>query len=271
MRMARRSPSRKNRSRPRAITPCRDFIFTTTKLAIAKNLKPSARGELEITAVNVEYLKRGALRVQRLNRGFAWLDAGTSSSLHEASAYVQTIEKRAGIKIGCPEEAAFRQGFVSLAQLEKIVARDAELRIPRLILKTKSWPKRNGCKNNYDLASRRTGYIGEAFAKELQRRKKIRPCRFRAAGGLHRFDLLLEFLRAKNRNLSSMPPVTPASRTWMRVSSTRRARWSAMRCCRRPSRTPARRREFRGVTFPPAAFTAAQKFRKRQRCAWKKI
>jgi glucose-1-phosphate thymidylyltransferase len=58
---------------------------------------------------------------RRLNRGFAWLDAGTSSSLHEASAYVQTIEKRAGIKIGCPEEAAFRQGFVSLAQLEQII------------------------------------------------------------------------------------------------------------------------------------------------------
>jgi len=90
-------------------------------VAITKNLKPSARGELEITAVNVEYLRRGTLRVQRLNRGFAWLDAGTSSSLHEASAYVQTIEKRAGIKIGCPEEAAFRSGIVSLAQLEQIV------------------------------------------------------------------------------------------------------------------------------------------------------
>jgi len=90
-------------------------------LEIVSGLKPSARGELEITAVNVEYLKRGKLKVQRLNRGFAWLDAGTSSSLHEASAYVQTIEKRAGIKIGCPEEAAFRSGLVSLAQLEHIV------------------------------------------------------------------------------------------------------------------------------------------------------
>jgi len=98
------------------------YICDNQVVDIAKNLKPSARGELEITAVNVEYLKRGKLKVQRLNRGFAWLDAGTSSSLHEASAYVQTIEKRAGIKIGCPEEASFRSGLVSLAQLEKIVA-----------------------------------------------------------------------------------------------------------------------------------------------------
>ena len=97
------------------------YIFDNEVVTITKNLKPSARGELEITAVNVEYLRRGQLRVQRLARGFAWLDAGTSTSLHEASAYVQTIEKRAGIKIGCPEEAAFRQGFVSLTQLEAIV------------------------------------------------------------------------------------------------------------------------------------------------------
>jgi glucose-1-phosphate thymidylyltransferase len=98
------------------------YLYDNHVVDIVKHLKPSARGELEITAVNVEYLRRGALRVHRLARGFAWLDAGTSSSLHEASAYVQTIEKRAGIKLGCPEEAAFRSGRVSLAQLEAIVA-----------------------------------------------------------------------------------------------------------------------------------------------------
>ena len=96
------------------------YLYDNDVIDIARNLKPSARGELEITDVNIAYLRRGNLSVHRLNRGFAWLDAGTSTSLHEASAYVQTIEKRAGIKIGCPEEAAFRQGFLSLGQLEKL-------------------------------------------------------------------------------------------------------------------------------------------------------
>src|SRR5207249_6655653 len=96
------------------------YLYDNTVVQIAKSLKPSARGELEITDVNVEYLRRGQLRVWRLTRGFAWLDAGTSSSLHDASAYVQTIEKRQGIKIGCPEEAAFRRGFLSLPQMEAL-------------------------------------------------------------------------------------------------------------------------------------------------------
>jgi glucose-1-phosphate thymidylyltransferase len=97
------------------------YLFDNQVVQISKDLKPSARGELEITDVNLEYLRRGQLRVYRLSRGFAWLDAGTSSSLHEASAYVQTIEKRQGVKVGCPEEAAVRRGFLSIDQLANLL------------------------------------------------------------------------------------------------------------------------------------------------------
>jgi len=98
------------------------YLYDNEVVAIARAMKPSPRGELEITDVNKEYLRRGTLRVQRLSRGTAWLDAGTSSSLHEASAYVQTIEKRQGMKLGCPEEAALFRGFLSLDQFESLVS-----------------------------------------------------------------------------------------------------------------------------------------------------
>ncbi|MBL9177128.1 MAG: glucose-1-phosphate thymidylyltransferase RfbA [Verrucomicrobiaceae bacterium] len=98
------------------------YLYDNDVVRIAREMEPSPRGELEITDVNKEYLRRGALRVQRLSRGTAWLDAGTSSSLHDASAYVQTIEKRQGMKLGCPEEAALYRGFLSLDQFEMLIS-----------------------------------------------------------------------------------------------------------------------------------------------------
>ena len=94
------------------------YFFDERASEIARSLTPSARGELEITDVNRDYLKRGELAVVVLGRGHAWLDTGTHDSLIEASLYVQTVEKRQGLKICCPEEIAYRMGYISATQLE---------------------------------------------------------------------------------------------------------------------------------------------------------
>jgi glucose-1-phosphate thymidylyltransferase len=98
------------------------YFYNNEVVEIAKNIKPSPRGEYEITDVNKVYMQNKKLKVVTLNRGFAWLDTGTFDSLNDASEYVRVIEKRQGLKVGCPEEIAWRMGFISKEQLEKLAA-----------------------------------------------------------------------------------------------------------------------------------------------------
>ncbi len=99
------------------------YLYDSSVVSVARSLKPSARGELEITDVNRAYLRKGRLRVERLNRGMAWLDTGTHRNLLDASNFIQTVEMRQGLKLGCLEEVAYRMKFISRAGLKGLAGR----------------------------------------------------------------------------------------------------------------------------------------------------
>jgi glucose-1-phosphate thymidylyltransferase len=119
------------------------YFYDNRVMQIASKLKPSARGELEITDVNRQYLEWGELEVEPLGRGYAWLDTGTHESLLEASHFIETIERRQGLKLACPEEIAWRMGYISAAQLRRLarpLAKSGYGEYLLRVLSEKSWP-----------------------------------------------------------------------------------------------------------------------------------
>jgi len=111
------------------------YFYDNQVVDIAQQLRPSARGELEITDINQYYLELEQLKVVVMSRGMMWLDTGTHDSLHDAASFIQTVEKRQSLKIGCPEEIAYRKGFISAAQLEQIAATLAKSSYGEYLLK----------------------------------------------------------------------------------------------------------------------------------------
>ena len=123
------------------------YFYPNKVVDVAATIKPSARGELEITTVNQEFLKDGELKVQTLPRGFAWLDTGTHDSLAEASIYVEVLEKRQGLKIACLEGIAYRQGWISRDKMVELARPMLKNQYGQYLLKVVEEVERTGCKN----------------------------------------------------------------------------------------------------------------------------
>ncbi|MDE6048581.1 MAG: glucose-1-phosphate thymidylyltransferase, partial [Paramuribaculum sp.] len=123
------------------------YFYPNKVVDIAHSIKPSARGELEITTVNQEFLKDGELKVQTLPRGFAWLDTGTHDSLAEASIYVEVLEKRQGLKIACLEGIAYRQGWISAEKMRELARPMLKNQYGKYLIKVVDEIDRTGLQN----------------------------------------------------------------------------------------------------------------------------
>ena len=123
------------------------YFYPNKVVRVAETIKPSARGELEITSVNQEFLKDGELKVQTLPRGFAWLDTGTHDSLAEASIYVEVLEKRQGLKIACLEGISYRQGWISKEKMTELAKPMLKNQYGQYLMKVVDEVERTGCKN----------------------------------------------------------------------------------------------------------------------------
>ena len=123
------------------------YFYPNKVVEVSKSIKPSARGELEITTVNQEFLKEGNLKVQTLGRGFAWLDTGTHDSLAEASTYIEVIEKRQGLKVACLEGIAFRKGWIDETKMREIAQPMLKNQYGQYLLQVIEEIKRTGTPN----------------------------------------------------------------------------------------------------------------------------
>ena len=126
------------------------YFYPNKVVDIAKNIKPSARGELEITTVNQHFLEEGILKVKTLGRGFAWLDTGTHDSLSEASTFIEVIEKRQGLKIGCLEGIAYRKGWIDEEKMRELAQPMLKNQYGQYLLRVIDEVKQNGIGGNLE-------------------------------------------------------------------------------------------------------------------------